>query len=38
MESSEDISAQIINNPDIFQKLLNELVPLVYKDLAAADR
>ena len=38
MESSEDLSAQIINNPDIFQKLLNELVPLVYKDLAAADR
>ena len=38
MESSEDLSAQIINNPDIFQKLLNELVPLVYKDLAAAGR
>jgi len=38
MESSEDLSAQIINNPDIFQKLLNELVPLVYKELAAADR
>jgi len=35
MDSSADLSAQIINNPDIFQKLLNELVPIIYKELAA---
>ena len=35
MDSSADLSTQIINNPDIFQKLLNELVPIIYKELAA---
>jgi len=34
MESSADLSTQILNNPDIFQKLLAELIPIVYKDLA----
>jgi type I restriction enzyme R subunit len=36
MESSSDLSTQILNNPDIFQKLLNELVPIIYKELATA--
>ena len=36
MDSSADLSTQIINNPAIFQKLLNELVPIIYKELAAA--
>jgi type I restriction enzyme R subunit len=35
MESSTDLSTQILNNPDIFQKLLAELIPIVYKDLKA---
>jgi type I restriction enzyme, R subunit len=34
MDSSADLSTQILNNPDIFQKLLSELIPIVYKDLA----
>ena len=34
MDSSADLSTQILNNPDIFQKLLAELIPIVYKDLA----
>ena len=35
MDSSADLSTQILNNPDIFQKLLAELIPIVYEDLAA---
>jgi len=31
------MSTQILNNPDIFQKLLNELVPIIYKELATAN-
>ena len=34
MDSSADLSTQILNNLDIFQKLLAELIPIVYKDLA----
>ena len=28
------VSFAAFNNPDIFQKLLAELIPIVYKDLA----
>jgi hypothetical protein len=35
MESSSDLSTQILGNSDIFQKLLNELVPIICKELAA---
>jgi type I restriction enzyme, R subunit len=35
MKSSEDISAQILNNPELSQRLLGELVPLIYKTLKA---
>ena len=31
MESSADLSAQILNNPDLAQKLLGELLPGVYR-------
>ena len=31
MESSTDLSAQILNNPDLAQKLLGELLPGVYR-------
>jgi hypothetical protein len=31
MDSSTDLSAQILNNPELSQKLLGELVPLIYK-------
>ncbi|WP_163737257.1 type I restriction endonuclease subunit R [Mycobacterium gallinarum] len=33
MASSEDLSTQIINNPDLSQKLLAELVPIIYQSL-----
>jgi type I restriction enzyme, R subunit len=33
MESSQDLSTQILNNPDIFQKLLAELVPIIYDEM-----
>ena len=33
MDSSADLSAQILNNPDLSQKLLDKLVPIVYKGL-----
>jgi hypothetical protein len=33
MESSQDPSTQILNNPDIFQKLLAELVPIIYNEM-----
>ena len=35
MDASEDLSAQIINNPDLSQKLLDELVPIIYNGLKA---
>ena len=35
MDASEDLSAQILNNPDLSQKLLAELVPIIYKGLKA---
>ncbi|HEY5247048.1 MAG TPA: DEAD/DEAH box helicase family protein [Dermatophilaceae bacterium] len=35
MDSSADLSAQILNNPELSQKLLGELVPIVYKGLKA---
>jgi type I restriction enzyme, R subunit len=35
MDSSADLSAQILNNPELSQKLLGELVPIVYKALKA---
>ncbi|MFD9663468.1 hypothetical protein ACFWAY_17865 [Rhodococcus sp. NPDC059968] len=31
MESSADLSAQILNNPSLAQKLLGELLPVVYR-------
>ena len=36
MASSEELSTQIINNADLSQKLLAELVPIVYKGLKAS--
>lgn len=33
MDSSEDLSTQIINNADLSQKLLAELVPIIYNGL-----
>jgi type I restriction enzyme R subunit len=36
MDSSADLSAQILNNPELSQKLLDELVPLIYRELKAA--
>ncbi len=35
MDSSADLSAQILNNPELSQKLLAELVPIIYKGLKA---
>ncbi|MGO9154665.1 hypothetical protein [Mycobacterium sp.] len=35
MESHNDLSTQILNNPEISQKLMGELVPLIYKALQA---
>jgi len=35
MDSSADLSTQILNNPDLSQKLLAELVPIIYKGLKA---
>jgi len=35
MDSSADLSAQILNSPDLSQKLLAELVPIIYKGLKA---
>ncbi len=35
MHSSTDLSAQILNNPELSQKLLGELVPIIYKELKA---
>jgi len=36
MDSSADLSAQILNSPELSQKLLAELVPLIYKGLKTA--
>jgi type I restriction enzyme R subunit len=36
MASSEDLSTQIINNADLSQKLLAELVPIIYAGLKSA--
>jgi type I restriction enzyme R subunit len=36
MASSEDLSTQILNNAEISQKLMGELVPIIYKCLKAA--
>ena len=36
MDSSADLAAQILSNPDLSQKLLAELIPIVYKELKAA--
>jgi type I restriction enzyme, R subunit len=33
MDSSDDLSTQILNNPELSQKLLGELVPIVYRAL-----
>jgi type I restriction enzyme R subunit len=33
MESSQDLSTQILNNSDIFQKLLAELIPIIYNEM-----
>ena len=35
MASSEDLSTQILNNPQLSQKLLGELVPIIYNGLKA---
>jgi type I restriction enzyme R subunit len=35
MNSSEELSAQILSNPELKQKLLGELVPLIYNRLKA---
>lgn len=37
MESSADLSAQILNSPDLAQKLLGELLPGVYRQLQKVD-
>ncbi len=36
MASSEDLSTQILNNPELSQKLLGELVPIIYQGLKSA--
>jgi type I restriction enzyme R subunit len=35
MESHTDLSTQILNNSEISQKLMGELVPIIYKALNA---
>jgi hypothetical protein len=35
MESHSDLSTQILNNSEISQKLMGELVPIIYKALKA---
>jgi type I restriction enzyme R subunit len=35
MDSSADLSTQILNNPELSQKLLAELVPIIYNGLTA---
>jgi type I restriction enzyme, R subunit len=36
MESHSELSTQILNNTEISQKLMGELVPIIYKALKAA--
>ena len=36
MASSEDLSTQILNNSEISQKLMGELVPIIYEALKAS--
>jgi type I restriction enzyme, R subunit len=36
MDSSADLSTQILNNPDLSQKLLAELVPIIYEGLKSS--
>ncbi|HYO01549.1 MAG TPA: hypothetical protein VET27_06540 [Mycobacterium sp.] len=36
MASSGELSTQIINNPELAQKLLGELVPIIYKGLKSS--
>ena len=36
MDSSADLSAQILNYAELSQKLLGELVPLIYRELMTA--
>jgi type I restriction enzyme, R subunit len=33
MESHTDLSTQILNNPELKQRLLGELVPLIYDEM-----
>jgi type I restriction enzyme R subunit len=35
MDSHSDLSTQILNNSEISQKLMGELVPIIYKALKA---
>ena len=35
MDSHTGLSTQILNNPDLSQKLLDELVPIIYRELSA---
>ena len=35
MDSHTDLSTQILNNPDLSQKLLAEFVPIIYSGLKA---
>lgn len=35
MDASDDLSTQILNNSEISQKLMGELVPIIYKALQA---
>ena len=35
MDSDADLFAQVLSNPDLSQKLLDELVPIIYKGLKA---
>ena len=36
MDSSEDLSTQILNNSEISQKLMGELVPIIYEALTTS--
>ena len=36
MASSEDLSTQILNNQELSQKLLGQLIPIIYKGLKEA--
>ena len=36
VDSSEDLSTQILNNSEISQKLMGELVPIIYEALTTS--